>query len=57
MTECLKSRVSIHKTGESLVSSLLLTEKEEATKLTRWWMRNGILEQFRLAKELIGWQS
>ena len=32
----------------------LLTEKERVAKLSRWWMRNGRLEQFRLAKELLG---
>jgi hypothetical protein len=31
----------------------LLTEKEGVAKITRWWIRRGILNQFKLAKELI----
>jgi reverse transcriptase-like protein len=31
----------------------LLTEKEGVSKLTRWWIRSGRLNQFQLANELI----
>ena len=31
----------------------LLTEKEGVSKLARWWIRSGRLNQFRLANELI----
>jgi hypothetical protein len=31
----------------------LLTEKEGVSKLKRWWIRNGRLEQFQLVNELI----
>jgi len=31
----------------------LLTEKEGVSKLTRWWIRSGKLNQFQLANELI----
>jgi hypothetical protein len=31
----------------------LLTEKEGVSKLTRWWLRSGKLNQFQLANELI----
>jgi hypothetical protein len=31
----------------------LLTEREGVAKITRWWTRRGILNQFKLAKDLI----
>jgi hypothetical protein len=31
----------------------LLTEKEGVSKLAKWWIRSGRLNQFRLANELI----
>ena len=31
----------------------LLTEKERVSKLARWWIRSGRLNQFRHANELI----
>jgi hypothetical protein len=31
----------------------LLTEKEGVSKLARWWIRSGRINQFRLANELI----
>jgi hypothetical protein len=31
----------------------LVTTAERVKKITRWWLRRRILEQFRLADELI----
>jgi hypothetical protein len=41
------------RTNGHLDYKTLLTTAEGAKKVTRWWLRRGILEQFRLADKLI----
>jgi hypothetical protein len=47
------SRSQLHLNGTTDFKRLL-TEKAGVARLTRWWLRRGILGQFQIAQKLIG---